>query len=309
MFDVAQTYLIPPIWHTSHLEFSRQTRPGRLQYCLCRQPVGPLFFLSASHNCDTATNRRKPETSHFFFLIIFSFEAYWSKMSWGSTGGEKKKKKKSAESAHACVQQRVPCEFPRNECGNCKFARKAAIWEDSVLRQLSTRGRDGTCGSCDMTSTYLESCFLIKHQEKLAGKHILYSLFSLHQRKNVTKSKNNHSHTPACLRPNNGWLCFFKKEKKKTLEPETHYFSRAGANSHKMEILSITVNSSWKKTHSVEPPDVLQTRRFLETHWLIVKEHRSRCHFDTVNILLGQPHFVRSYKWLTSHGWKKHRFN
>ena len=173
-------------------------------------------FFSCPHRTtvilrQTGENRRH----HISFFNYFQFWSLLEQDELGKHWGGKKKKKKSAESAHACVQQRVPCEFPRNECGNCKFARKAAIWEDSVLRQLSTRGRDGTCGSCDMTSTYLESCFLIKHQEKLAGKHILYSLFSLHQRKNVTKSKNNHSHTPACLRPNNGWLCFFKKEKKK----------------------------------------------------------------------------------------------
>ena len=48
----------------------------------------------------------------------------------------------------------------------------------------------------------------------------------------MTKSNNNHSPTPTCLRTNNGWLCFLKKkkQKKKTLEPETHYFSRPRAN-------------------------------------------------------------------------------
>lgn len=72
---------------------------------------------------------------------------------------------------------------------------------------------------------------------------------------------------------------FLKKKLKKTLEPETHYFSR--------------------------PLFFWQTRRFVETRWLFVKEHWSRCHFDTENALLGRPHFARSYKRLTSHSWKK----
>lgn len=121
--------------------FSRSPRTN----VILQQTRGYTFFLS------------------FFFLYFFFYHfQFWSLLELDQSRKHWGKTKRFAESALASVQQRVPCEFPRNECGNCKLLTRRPS-ERTVLRQLSTRWREGTCGSCDTTSTYPENCFLIKH--------------------------------------------------------------------------------------------------------------------------------------------------
>ncbi len=101
--------------------------------------------------CVTQLCSSKKWLSHKFSLG--SFETYLSKMSWEST-----------EKGNFCwislfFPQHLPCEFPRNQCGNCKCSQDCHL-RGRLPAQLNHE-QEGTYRSCDALSTYLTAVSLL----------------------------------------------------------------------------------------------------------------------------------------------------